>query len=157
MIKGKKHISSRGESIVSVVRHLREGYEVEYVPRGNDMLPLIRGGKDIITLHPLDRELRRGDIVLVELHEHVYGLRRIIDRNQNRIWVMAESNFGLDALEECTLNDMVGQVVLIQRGHMGFRPGKGHFWMLLLPVRGAIMKCYKHFWKENVDKDSQSE
>ncbi|WP_303842171.1 S24/S26 family peptidase [Selenomonas ruminantium] len=143
LMKVQKHIRPlREDPFTFVVRLLNEGYEVEYMPEVDDMLPLIRGGKDVVTLRSPEAELEPGHIVLAEFPGRGYVLRRIVDRNQNRIWVMADTDLDWLDMEECTVNDIAGQVVFIQRGALGFRPGKGRFWMRLMPFRRKILSLY---------------
>ena len=146
----KQHIRPSGDSVASVVRLLKEGCEVDFVPEENYMLPLIRGGKDIVTLRSPDRELSRGDIVLAEVGTKGYLLLRILDRNQNSFLLAGDAALDWMDIEECTLNDIVGRVVFIQRGNWGFRPGRGEFWMWLFPVRDSIMKLYNWIFRKDL-------
>lgn len=146
----EEHIEPRQESIPLVARQLEEGHEVSYVPKGNDMLPLIRGGKDIVTLRSPDRELSRGDIVLAEVGTKGYLLLRILDRDRNLFLLAGDAALDWMGIEECTLNDIVGRVVFIQRGNWGFRPGRGEFWMWLFPVRESIMKLYNWIFRKDL-------
>lgn len=155
MITTRKHIEPRGETLSSVVRHLKEGYEVDYVPRGNDMLPLIRGGKDVVTLRKIGEPVRRGDIVLVCFPGDDYRLSRVMDSNQNRFYLLRETALSWSEQENCTLNDILGKVVFIQRGSWGFRPGRGDFWMSLLPVRRYIMALYRRLRRKNYDTNTE--
>ena len=123
---------------------------MSYVPRGNDMLPLIRGGKDIVTLRSPDRELSRGDIVLAEVGTKGYLLLRILVCNQNLFLLAGDAALDWMGIEECTLNNIVGRVVFIQRGNWGFRPGRGEFWMWLFPVRKSIMKLYNWIFRKDL-------
>ena len=53
LMKVQKQIRPlREDPFTFVVRLLNEGYEVEYMPEVDDMLPLIRGGKDVVTSAP---------------------------------------------------------------------------------------------------------
>ena len=149
MVKKRKHIYPAVESIDSVVNYLKEDCEVDYMPKDDDMLPLIRGGKDVVTLRSPDRDLTCGDIVLADVDKKGYRLLRILDRNQNRFLLVGDSALDVVDIEECTVNDIAGRVIYIQRGDLGFRPGNGKLWMRLFSVRKLIMGIYRRLKKNN--------
>lgn len=54
------------------------GGSFEFIPNGESMLPLIRGGKDSVTLSPLPEKLSSGDIILYERENGQAVLHRVI-------------------------------------------------------------------------------
>ncbi len=57
---------------------LSVGCSFEFIPGGESMLPLIRGGKDAVTLSQLPERLSAGDIILYERENGQAVLHRII-------------------------------------------------------------------------------
>ena len=57
---------------------LSRGQTVRFMPRGISMLPLIREGKDSVTLSSITQPLRKYDIVLYQRDNGKYILHRII-------------------------------------------------------------------------------
>ena len=57
---------------------LSRGQTVKFSPRGISMLPLIREGKDSVTLSSITRPLRKYDIALYQRDNGKYILHRII-------------------------------------------------------------------------------
>lgn len=109
---------------------------------GDSMRPLIRRGRDPVTVVPLQRELKKGDVVLFKL-----GERYIV----HRVWRMKDrfvQTFG----DNCwnpepwfPQEQVLGQVVRLVRNGRTVRldtPAArawGRGWMAIHPVR----KCYK--------------
>ena len=67
---------------------LDEGKDVEMTPKGNSMLPFIRGGRDSVLLTKPSRPLELGDIVLFKVNGH-YVMHRILEVNGDRLLIMA--------------------------------------------------------------------
>lgn len=118
---------------------LDEGREVVFTPLGSSMLPFIRGGKDSVTLRKKDTA-EVGDIVLVRLPGR-YVLHRIIALDGEKVTLMGDGN--LVGTEACTRADIMGTVMLIQRGKRSVVPGDGRFWRVLKPFRRYILGIYR--------------
>ena len=109
---------------------------------GDSMRPLIRRGKDPVTIVPLSRGIRTGDVVLFRL-----GTRYVV----HRVWRMRPGmvqTFG----DNCwnpepwfPEEQVLGQVVCFSRGGRTHRLDTeaartfGKIWMAIHPVR----KCFK--------------
>lgn len=109
---------------------------------GDSMRPLIRRGRDPVTIVPLQRVLKKGDVVLFKL-----GERYIV----HRVWRMKErfvQTFG----DNCwnpepwfPQEQVLGQVVRLVRNGRTVRldtrlaRGWGRMWLGIHPIR----KCYK--------------
>lgn len=133
-MKKEEYINPRQESIPLVARQLEVGHEVSYVPKGNDMLPLIRGGKDVVILYPaFGGTIRVGDVVFARLDGNNYALRRIVDRNRNRYYLLPDSDSVLDERDVCVMDNILGKVVAIQRGDKRFRPRRGIYGYCFFP------------------------
>lgn len=134
-----------------IFRLLQQGIQVNLVYEGSDMLPFIRGEKDIVTLRGIDSRIRRGDIVLVSDANGACKLRRVVDRNQNRLYLCADSATEMSDCESCTLNNIVGRVVNIKRGSRIIHPRRRYLWMLLLPLRRPFLAVFCWLHKINME------
>lgn len=57
---------------------LAQGKTVRFSPRGVSMLPMLRQGKDTVTLSPVSGKLKKHDIPLYRRDDGAYILHRII-------------------------------------------------------------------------------
>jgi hypothetical protein len=57
---------------------LDQGKTVRFSPRGVSMLPMLRQGKDTVTLSPVSGKLKKHDIPLYRRDDGAYVLHRII-------------------------------------------------------------------------------
>ena len=149
MIKLPQYSIGEHEQVTLLLHQKRE---VDYVPRGDDMLPFIRGGKDTLRLQAPDRPIGRGTIVLAQFPDGNCRLRRVMDRNRNRLYLLKDAATSWTETEECTMDDILGRVVFIKRGARRSRPGRGLLWLFLLPLRRYLLPLYKRIWKKNLDK-----
>lgn len=65
--------------------------EVTFTPKGNSMLPMLRNGKDIVTLGKPQFPLKKYDLPLYEREGGKYILHRVVDVN-NDTYVMRGDN-----------------------------------------------------------------
>lgn len=136
-------------SIGAAAYMLSQAHHVDYVHRGNDMLPIIRGGKDRVSLTPYFHRLRTGDIVLANVSRS-YVLLRILEIRGDRIVLLGDA-LPVENKVECSMSDILGRVNYIRRGRVGFHPKGGNLWMSLLPLRKSLMRVYKVVRKSNLD------
>lgn len=57
---------------------MSRGSDFSFIPNGCSMLPLIVGGSDSVTLSPIKKRIKKGDIVLFELPDGKAVLHRAI-------------------------------------------------------------------------------
>ena len=57
---------------------LEKGNTVKFSPRGISMLPMLRQGRDTVTLAPVDRELKKYDLPLYRRDNGAFILHRIV-------------------------------------------------------------------------------
>ena len=106
---------------------------------GDSMRPLIRRGRDRVTIVPLTRPLKRGDVVLFEFPPGRYVVHRVYRLRDGFVQTLGDHcrNPDLWMLER----QVLGQVVQAERGRMiipldtALARGWGCCWMVLLPVR----------------------
>jgi hypothetical protein len=119
---------------------MKEGREVSLTPLGNSMLPFIRGGKDVVHMRKLP-QVEVGDITLVRLPGNRYVLHRVISLNGNQVTLMGDGN--LVGTEQCTLDDVLGTVVAIEKDGKTILPRRGEFWRKIKPFRRYILAIYR--------------
>lgn len=61
-----------------ICEHLQNGRQVKLSPKGTSMLPMIRQGRDSVILSPINREIKKYDIVLYLRKNGQYVLHRVI-------------------------------------------------------------------------------
>lgn len=90
-------------------RLLKQGYIVEFSPKGESMRPHIEGGRDSVmlqhTIHPAV-----GDIVLAKAGK-AYVLHRAVKRRGDQLTLRGDGN--LHGEEHCTTGDVLGKVISI--------------------------------------------
>ncbi len=81
-----------------------------------------------------------GDIILIRLPGR-YILHRVIEVNGNQVTLMGDGNIA--GTEQCTLDDVLGTVVAIEKNGKTIIPGKGQFWRKIKPLRRYILAIYR--------------
>ena len=120
---------------------LAEGKGVVFVPKGNSMLPFIKGGRDSVVLSPLTRPPEVGNIILAKIGTK-YFLHRIIELRGNEVSLMGDGN--LHGKEHCMITDMIGIVTEIRKENgKVVIPGKGKFWRIVRPFRRYLLAIYR--------------
>jgi len=109
---------------------------------GESMRPLIRRGKDPVTIIPLSRPLKKGDVVLFRLGEK-YIVHRVWKLRGGRVRTFGDNCWRPDPW--IPLEQVLGQVVRYSRGAAQHRLDTpqarawGRVWMAIHPIR----LCYK--------------
>ena len=108
---------------------------------GDSMRPLIRRGRDRVTIVPLTRPLRRGDVVLFEFPPGRYVVHRVYRLKDGRVQTLGDHCWNPDPwLPEAAV---LGQAVQAERGRLRLAldsaPARawGRCWMTALPLRRA--------------------
>ena len=57
---------------------LSEGKSITFMPRGISMLPMLKQGRDSVTISPIKGDLKRFDIPLYQRNDGKYVLHRIV-------------------------------------------------------------------------------
>lgn len=137
------HLIANDILIPEMAALLREGHQVRFTPSGVSMRPFIEGGKDSVVLERKPR-YRVGDIVLMQLPT-TYVLHRLIAVDGDRVTLRGDGN--LYGVEQGTQADILGYVTEI-RSPKGCRKiiSKGRVWHALFPVRGFLLKVYRHLF-----------
>ncbi len=133
--------------IPELARLLSEEKEVRFTPSGVSMRPFIEGDKDSVVLAPLGRLPKRGDILLARVTGYTgrrtYVLHRLIRIEGENYILQGDGN--LTGEEQCSLEDIIGRVIRIESPKGCRKPlTRGRIWHALLPVRGFLLKIYRH-------------
>ena len=118
---------------------MQEGRDVTFTPLGSSMLPFIRGGKDAVRLRKMD-DVNVGDMLLIRLPGR-YILHRVIALEGDQVTLMGDGNIA--GTEQCTLDDVLGTVVAIEKNGKTILPGRGVFWRKIKPLRRYILAIYR--------------
>ncbi len=129
---------------------------------GYSMFPLIRNGKDYVTIIPLDREVALGDIVLIsEPGTGRYVMHRVWEFHDDQVLTWGDHCAKPDGW--IPVDAIWGRAILIERGHWEIHPNpiKGMRWAkfwhqagkVYRPIagysRGAIRRIKKLFKRGN--------
>lgn len=117
-----------------------QGKDVVFTPKGNSMLPFIRGDRDSVRLSACG-EPEEGDIILAR-HDGRYVLHRVVSVEEKTLLLMGDGN--LQGTERVLRSDILGKVTAILRENgRTVIPGKGRLWRVLKPLRRYILGIYR--------------
>lgn len=106
---------------------------------GNSMYPLIRRMQDYVTVHPLDRKILKGDIVLFKRADGRYVVHRVRKIKRQTVLTMGDNCSCPDS--EITTDSVLGYITRIERGGRIINADTciwrllGLIWLSLLPLR----------------------
>ena len=125
---------------------------------GSSMQPLIRRSSDPVTIVPLQRPLKIGDVVLFTTGPGRYVVHRVWKLEEERVQTLGDNCINPDPWLPYAC--ILGQAVLFSRNGRRYRldtPAArlwGRFWMLLYPIRLQYKKlrslagrCYRKLFK----------
>lgn len=112
----------------------KKGGSVNFTPKGNSMLPMLRDNKDSVVLSQYTGKLKKYDLPLFKYKpQNKYILHRVIGKNKEGHYIMCGDNNDFceyDVKDE----DIVAVVISFKR------KGKNY------SVNNIIYKCYVRFW-----------
>lgn len=145
-----KGTSASGSSCLSLPNDVLFGFVKELVdekkrvvitPKGNSMLPYIRGDRDKVVIATPEADPRKGDIVLAKIEDR-FIIHRIVSIDGARLTLMGDGN--IRETEKCEKTDVLGVVTeILRNGSKRVKPGKGRLWRFLRPFRRIILAVYK--------------
>lgn len=112
---------------------------------GHSMQPLVRKMRDIVTILPVSRPLRKGDIVLFRRADGVYVVHRLIRIEKDAVQTLGDNCPRPDA--PLPISEVLGIVTHVQRGkrtlHVDTPSWRwaGRLWSAILPVRNCYRSC----------------
>lgn len=131
--------------------NLNKGREVQFIAKGNSMLPLIRPMKDTIYLEPINKEqIRVGDIVLFHF-EGKAVLHRVAFIRGEVIILRGDGN--TRRYEYCHYTNIIARVKNIKRGKISIHRNSllsklyGYLWPKRNILRSFLLNLYKYFNK----------
>lgn len=112
---------------------------------GDSMRPLIRRGRDRVTILPLMQPIQKGDVVLFKGGEKRYVVHRVYRMRDGLVQTLGDNCLNPDRWMPM---DMIwGLVVKMERGGRTWRLDSraarafGLFWMAIFPARKAYLRC----------------
>jgi len=141
----RKLIIANDILVQEVSRLVAEGSEVTFVPKGNSMLPFIRGGLDSVVLVKAD-DIGVMDIVLARANS-TFVIHRIIAMDGDEVVLMGDGNIA--GVERCHRKDVLAKVAaIVKDGRRGDCTGWAHWikariWKGLLPLRRYLLAIYR--------------
>ena len=139
-------IISNAVLVAEIDRLVNDGMQVTFTPKGNSMLPFIRGERDTVMLKAPEN-IRKGDIVLAATSASTYVLHRVIDINGDQLILMGDGN--LVGTEKCRMTDVIAVAVKINKGRREIdcnsrsHQRRADIWRILKPVRRYLLAIYR--------------
>ena len=112
---------------------------------GDSMRPLIRRGRDYVTIVPIDRTVQKGDVVLFCGGPERFVVHRVWKVDGDRVQTLGDNCVNPDPW--MPLEDVWGLVVKMERDGRYYRLDSraarafGLIWMRLFPARRAYLRC----------------
>ena len=105
---------------------------VRFKVKGNSMFPLLRNGKDIVFVSPVNQPIVKKDVVLFT-HKGRHVLHRVIKIEGNAYTIQGDGVYA--SREYCTGVDIIGVVT-----HVAREGGE------MVPLNGFRYRLYSNFW-----------
>lgn len=134
-----------------VLALLQEGHSVTMRLKGTSMRPFLEDGRDKGVLESLNREPRRGDVVMAEVSEGRYVFHRIIGIRGDMITLLGDGNL---QEEHCRRGDIKALLTAFYRkGREKPDLASGlkwrtysWLWMRLRPLRRYMLFLHRHLF-----------
>lgn len=111
---------------------------------GFSMQPLVRRLRDTVTIIPLTRLLKKGDVVLFQRRDGAYVVHRVWKLGENQVQTMGDNVRHADAWMPA--DAVLGLVTHVKRGKYRFcidTPlwrGIGRVWLAFHPLRSGLRR-----------------
>ena len=132
---------------------------------GSSMQPLIRRGKDLVTIAPLQGLLKKGDVVLFRTDSGRYVVHRVWKMKEEQVRTLGDNCVNPDAW--IPKEYVLGQAICYSRNGRKHRLDTcfarlwGRAWMAIFPVRVVYIRlrkyagcCYRKLCKNCTGGDS---
>lgn len=97
---------------IDVVETLKRGESVRIHPLGNSMLPFIYPGRDEVVISPVNKELRKYDIILFRSRESgVLTLHRIVDNDEKTYYACGDNQYRLEPVDKTQVLGVVTEII----------------------------------------------
>ena len=95
-----------------VVALLKNGESVQIHPLGSSMIPFIYPGRDEVVISPLNKELRKYDIILFRSQETgVLTLHRIVDIKEQTYYACGDNQYYLEPVRKDQILGVVTEII----------------------------------------------
>lgn len=150
-----KQTFSLSEYADTICEVLESGGEFRIYPSGTSMLPLLRQGKDSVSLSKPSGYLKKNDIAFYRRDNGAYILHRVI-KSENGVYTMCGDN-QIDIEENINHNSVIGVVTRLFRNDKPFdMNGIGYRFYLFIWRSFLIRRIYlklKFILKESRKND----
>ncbi|MDY0064679.1 MAG: S24/S26 family peptidase [Bacilli bacterium] len=132
-----------------IEEQIANGNEVNLRVSGNSMYPFLVDNETSVLLAPIDKPLKRKDIVFYKSNNSQYLLHRIIDIIDSQIIIRGDA---LKQKEILTESNMIAKVISFERKGKTIDVGKKGYlflvgcWFICFPIRGILIKTIKKFF-----------
>lgn len=119
---------------------IRDGHSFSFTASGVSMLPFIRNGKDQVTLSPITRPLKAGDIIFYRRRNGIFVLHRIVKKEKDGSFTLCGDNQYY--LEKNIQEDQIIAILteLKRNGkNVSLSSPKARAWSRYLPARRFIL------------------
>ena len=121
----------------------RDGFII-YKTRGVSMRPLLKEGRDLVTVRPLEGRLKKYDVPLYRRKGGGYLLHRIIEVKPDHYVIRGDNTFVKEHVPD---KELVGVLVAFKRKGKDCKvESRGYrfyarIWNLIYPLRWVVHKC----------------
>ena len=129
---------------------LAQGKTVRFSPRGVSMLPMLREGKDTVTLSPVTGKLKKHDIPLYRRDNGGYVLHRIIAVGQTYTCIGDNQYIYEPGIRD---DQIIGVVTSFTRGKREYAVTDWRYqlyltlWCRTVTIRKHMIDCISKVWR----------
>lgn len=121
---------------------LKGGNGVRIAPQGTSMWPTILPGRDKVEVQPVERRIRRGDVVLYRRPSGILVLHRVVKIHEDRLWFCGDNQFEVEGPlpASCVLGVMSARIrgnKHIETDSLRWRAWSAT-WRIALPARKFV-------------------
>jgi hypothetical protein len=124
-----------------ICEKLESGASVTFKPHGTSMLPLLRQGRDSVTLKKPQKMLKKYDVIFYRRENGQFVLHRVVGKNKNGLVIRGDNQ--LENEYGITEDMVVGIVTHVSRDDkiISCRSMRYRFYVLFLrPLRGLKLR-----------------
>lgn len=118
---------------------------------GDSMRPLVRRNRDYVTIQPLNRPLKLGDVVLFQNQAGQYVVHRVWKLRYSQVQTLGDNCWNPDPW--ISTGQVLGLAAVLKRGQRVFRldrplaRGVGRVWLTLRPLRNLWRRGKHLVWR----------
>ncbi len=131
-----------------ICKKMQEGASFQFTAFGSSMKPYIRGGIDCVTLSPVDRNIKKNDIVFYRRENGSFVLHRIIKVLPDHTYLLCGDN-QFNKERGVTREQIFAILTKLERNgkHRSLHSLSSRLWCIILPVRRLYLhiKCSAGF------------